>query len=133
MVSICLIFISICSLFIVFLCYFAGILHFPDDCEVPVADPGGGGGGKGGHAPSPWPVKNRPKKDGCHVRRLIFHVSWPLLSEVSGSATGCSYLLWNSYDFVQAFKLLSDTLPKFQEPFFIFLVAFIISGNLLTE
>ena len=40
-----------------------------------VADPGRGG--QGGHAPPPWPVKNRPKKDGRRVRRLIFHVSWP--------------------------------------------------------
>ena len=36
----------------------------------------------------PWPLKNRPKKDGHCARRLIFHVSWPPLSEVSGSTTG---------------------------------------------
>ena len=39
----------------------------------PVADPGGG---QGGHVP-PWPVKNRPKKDGCRARWLVFHVSCP--------------------------------------------------------
>ena len=45
-------------------------------------------GGQGGHAPPPLACKNRPKKDGRRARRLIFHVSWPPLSEVSGSATG---------------------------------------------
>ena len=49
-----------------------------------VADPGGGGGGARG------PVKNRPQKDGCHAHRLIFHVSWPPLSKVSGSATAAA-------------------------------------------
>ena len=50
---------------------------------ISVADPGG----PRGPCP-PWPVKNRPKKDGRSARRLIFHVSCPPpLSEVSGSAT----------------------------------------------
>ena len=49
------------------------------------ASSSGSGGGQG---PPPRPVKNRPKKDGCRMRRLIFHVSWSPLSEVSGSATG---------------------------------------------
>ena len=36
---------------------------------------------------APLACKNRPKKDGRRERWLIFNVSWPLLSEVSGSAT----------------------------------------------
>ena len=47
-----------------------------------VADPGGG---PRGPCLPPWPVKNRPKKDGHHMRRLIF--LGPPPSEVSGSAT----------------------------------------------
>ena len=50
-----------------------------------VADPGGGG--QGGPCP-PWPVKIGHKKIAAMWRQLIFHVSWPPLSEVSGSATG---------------------------------------------
>ena len=43
-------------------------------------------------APPPWPVKIGQKKDGRRARRLIFHVSWPPLSEVSGSATATALL-----------------------------------------
>ena len=46
----------------------------PLDCVSAVADPGGGARMP---LPPPWPVKNRPKKDGCRARRLICHVSWP--------------------------------------------------------
>ena len=52
-----------------------------------VGSSGSRGGGQGGHAPPP-PSKNRPKKGGCQMRWLIFHVSCPPpFSEVSGSAT----------------------------------------------
>ena len=37
--------------------------------------------------PPPMASRNRPKKDGCRMLWLIFHVSWPPLSELSGSAT----------------------------------------------
>ena len=60
------------------------------DHALAVADPGGGGG-KGAMTPPPA-CKNRPKKDGHQMRQLIFHVSWPPLSEVSGSATDCWHL-----------------------------------------
>ena len=51
--------------------------------QISVADPGG----QGGHGPLPWPAKNSHKKDGRIMRQLIFHVSCPPPSEVSGSAT----------------------------------------------
>ena len=48
-------------------------------CETKTTECSSGSrGGQGGHAPPPpRPVKNRPKKDGHHARRLIIHVSWP--------------------------------------------------------
>ena len=36
---------------------------------------------------APPACKNGPKKDGRRAQRLICYVSWPPLSEVSGSAT----------------------------------------------
>ena len=53
---------------------------------VSVAEPHGD---QGGHVtPPPRPVKNSYIKDDCHAWRLIFHVSCPPLSEVSGSVIG---------------------------------------------
>ena len=47
--------------------------------DMTVADLGGGGARR--------PCKNMPKKEGRRTRQLVFHVSWPSLSKVSGSAT----------------------------------------------